>query len=288
MVINSLLTFMPMKISKQVFNFYINSSIHVAFSAFSLSWITLIEYDLPVDWPILLFVFFATIVGYNFVKYFGLARFHYIRLDGRLKWIQLFSLCCVFAMCYFMLQLRSMVFLYVLLLGAITFLYAIPMLPRRFFLDGKQNLRSIGGLKVYLISLVWTGVTVFLPLVNNGYNIDSHVLLTALQRYAFITVLMLPFEIRDLQFDSIKLATIPQKIGQKQTKIMGLILLLVVVLIEFVMAGSTSLNSIILTTMVVLTLFLLLGATKKQDKYYSAFWVEGIPIIWLALLLIFT
>ncbi len=280
-----MIIFTAMKGFKILFSFYINSSIHVALSAFALSWITLIEFQLPIDWNILLFIFFAAIVGYNFVKYFGVARFHYIRLDERLKYIQLFSLCCGVAMCYFMFRLSTRVILYVMVFAGITFLYAMPFLPKRFFLDGKQNLRSVGGLKVYLISLVWTGVTVFLPLINYGYSIDCLVFFAALQRYAFITALMLPFEIRDLQFDSIRLATIPQKIGVKRTKIMGGVLLLVVAFMELIMGKSIFTNSVVLIVVVLLVFAFLLGATKQQNKYYSAFWVEGLPILWLILLL---
>ena len=37
---------------------------------------------------------------------------------------------------------------------------------------------------------------------------------------------MLPFEIRDMQYDSLKLSTIPQRIGVMKTKIIGVFMLL--------------------------------------------------------------
>ena len=33
------------------------------------------------------------------------------------------------------------------------------------------------------------------------------------QRFLFVVVAILPFEIRDIQYDSLKLSTIPQQIG---------------------------------------------------------------------------
>ena len=48
-----------MRFIKQVFDFYINSSIHVALAVFSLAWITLLEFDLAYDESVLYFVFYA-------------------------------------------------------------------------------------------------------------------------------------------------------------------------------------------------------------------------------------
>ena len=104
---------------------------------------------------------------------------------------------------------------------------------RGFFLDSQHNLRSVGGLKVYVIAFVWSGVTVFLPLMNEQYPITLDVYVEGLQRFLLIIALMLPFEIRDLQFDSIKLFTIPQQIGLKKTKILGVWLLVIFFFTEF-------------------------------------------------------
>ena len=40
----------------------------------------------------------------------------------------------------------------------------------------------------------------------------------ATQRYLYVVIAILPFEIRDMQYDSIKLSTIPQQIGIIKTK----------------------------------------------------------------------
>ncbi|MBJ6366826.1 UbiA prenyltransferase family protein [Snuella sedimenti] len=272
-----------MKVIRELFNFYINSSIHVALSVYSLAWITLITYGVPYDENVLYFIFYASITGYNFVKYFGVAKFHHRRLANWLKWIQIFSFFSFLFMCYYALRLQTITLLYIGGFGLITFLYAIPFLPKRFFLDSKQNLRSIGGLKVYLIALVWAGVTVLLPLINNGQGINMDIVLTAVQRFVFIVALMLPFEIRDLQYDSIKLATIPQKIGVQQTKLLGSMLLLVFVWLEFFkeQTGRTSMMAFLIIAF--LTMLFLIFSRVNQSKFYSSFWVEGIPILWLIL-----
>ena len=275
-----------MRTIKSIFDFYIDSSIHVALSVVALSWISLLEFDLKFDKYILLFVFFASITGYNFVKYFGLAKFHHRSLSSWLRITQIFSLFCFIALCYFLMKLQEDTIFYIGIFSIVTFLYAIPILPRAIFLDKQKNLRSISGLKVYIIALVWSGVTVILPLANQNYDITDDVILTFAQRFLFVLVLMLPFEIRDLNYDSLKLATIPQKIGVRQTKILGLILLFVFYFLEF-FKDEVNLNYLLGSSVIlVVTLLFLVFSKKKQDKYYSAFWVEGLPVIWLGILLL--
>tara|TARA_R100001377_G_C3187747_1_gene109258 strand:+ start:901 stop:1734 length:834 start_codon:yes stop_codon:yes gene_type:complete len=276
-----------MRLVKQIVDFYINSSIHVALSVFALSWITLIEYQIPFDTNVLFFIFFASIVGYNFVKFFGLAKFHHRSLSNWLKIIQIMSLVCFLIMGYFIIQLQTKTLLYLTAFALVTFLYAIPFLPKKLYLDRQKNLRSISGLKVYVIALVWAGVTVLIPLINNDQHVDVIVVWFFIQRFLLVLALMLPFEIRDMQFDSIKLATIPQKIGILNTKIIGVLLSLLFFGMEFLMPSIEMGKLLIQLVITVLIIISILFARKNQGKYYSGFWVEGIPILWLALMLLF-
>ncbi|WP_406684829.1 hypothetical protein N1F78_03660 [Seonamhaeicola sp. MEBiC1930] len=273
---------------KHILNFYINSSIHVALSVCSLTWITLIEFQIPFDKPLLFFLFFASITGYNFVKYFGIAKFHHRRLANWLKTIQIFSFFCFLLLCFFAMKLSVKTLLYILGFGMLTFFYAIPFLPKRFFVDKQQNLRSIGGFKIYLIAFVWSGVTVLIPLVNNDIQLYADVFITGLQRYIYVIVLMLPFEIRDLRFDNLKLSTIPQKIGVIKTKIIGLFLLAVMFALEFFKDDIQLTQVFVLGIILISTLIVVVLARIEQGKYYSSFWVEGIPILWLGLLQLFS
>jgi len=275
-----------MKVLKQLFNFYINSSIHVALAVYSLTWITLLEYKIPYDETILYFIFYASITGYNFVKYFGVAKFHHRSLINWLKAIQIFSFICFLLMCYYAFKLNTKTLFFIFCFGVVTFFYAIPFLPKHLFLDKQHNLRSVGGLKIYLIALVWSGVTVFLPLINNDYLINFDIILTGIQRFIFVIVLMLPFEIRDVRYDSLKLGTIPQKIGVRQTKIIGSFLLVLFFVLEL-FKDETALNQIfVLLIISILTILFLIYSKIEQGKYYSVFWVEGLPILWLILLLL--
>jgi len=276
-----------MRFLKIVFDFYINSSIHVALAVYALTWITLSSFGISYDENILYFNFYATVTGYNFVKYFGLAKFHHRSLASWLKIIQIFSFICFMFLCYYASKLETKTLFWIGAFALVTFLYAIPFLPKKIFLDEQQNLRSVSGLKIYIIALVWSGVTVLLPLLNNKFHLNTDVLITTLQRFLFVIALILPFEIRDMNYDSIKLSTIPQRIGIKMTKKIGVYLLIVFYVLEYFKDEVRIKHLIILLIITVLTMLLILFSRKNQGKYYSAFWVEAVPLIWLILLILF-
>ena len=271
---------------KTIFRFYINSSIHVALAVASLCLITLIDFELSIDWNLIFFCFFATISGYNFIRYFGLAKFHHRSLAIWLKQIQIFSFICFIPLGYFTLQLERVTIYYLLGLGLITFFYAIPFLPKSLFIDGSKNLRAISGLKIYVIAFVWCIVTVVIPLINEGINIGHDAILTTIQRFLYVLIVMLPFEIRDMQYDSLKLSTIPQQIGVKATKIIGVTLLVVFFLIELFMDNRGATKMLILAAISLIVLWFLLISKVQQPEYYNSFFVEGIPVVWFLLKLI--
>ncbi|WP_411768681.1 hypothetical protein [Winogradskyella sp. A3E31] len=272
---------------QRLFDFYINSSIHVALAVVAFTQITYVYFNIVTDFNILIFVGFATISGYNFVKYFGLAKFHHRSLANWLKIIQVFSLICTVAMVYFALQLELRTLIYLSCFGVITFLYAIPLVPKHYVFDENKNLRQIGGLKIYVIALVWASITVGLPVYNAELDFNWDVVITCIQRFLLVVVLTLPFEIRDLKYDSLKLSTIPQTIGIKNTKGIGALVLILIFNLEFLkdeLVSNTVLTHLI---MILLILILLMGSRKNQAKYYSSFIVESVPIVWLVLLILF-
>jgi hypothetical protein len=271
-----------MQILKRIIDFYINSSIHVALAVCGLVWVTLLNFNVGADLDFVFFIFFATITGYNFVKYFGLAKFHHRRLASWLKAIQIFSFLCFVALAYYTFKLKTETIFYFLGLGLITFLYAIPFLPKKIFVEA-GNLRAIGGLKIYVIAFVWTCVTVLIPLLDENYVLDNDMVIEFVQRFLYVVIATLPFEIRDMKYDSLKLATIPQKIGVYKTKVIGVLLIILVFLLEFFKDEFYVNKTIILSVICVLLLLFLLLCTKNQKHYYSSFWVEGIPILWAIL-----
>lgn len=271
-----------MNLSKQLLDFYVNSSIHVALAVCALVGVTVLELGLYADNVIFCFVFFATISGYNFVKFFGVAMFHHKRLAKWLKTIQIFSFCCFLLMCFYALKLQMQTLFVIGVFAVFTFLYAIPCLQSR-----TKSLRHVEGLKVYVIALVWMGVTVFLPIIEANIDLTVDVGIISVQRFAYVLVLMLPFEIRDLKYDPLGLETIPQKIGVKQTKVLGLFLLGLMLFLEGFKTYFEMSRLLVLGLVATVTAVFLFKSEKEQGRYYAAFWVEALPILWLLLLLFF-
>jgi hypothetical protein len=268
-----------MRYLKTLFNFYINASLHVALAVYSFVRITEIYFELEYNEPLNYFIFFATITGYNFVKYAGVAKLHHISLTKNLKAIQVFSLLSFLLMCFYAYLLPKGILFWVLPFALLTLLYAIP------FLSGfKRNLRNISHLKIIIIALVWAGITVLLPILDSHKQIDLQTVLFFVQRFLIVMVLVLPFDLRDLNFDAISLQTIPQKIGAQKTKKLGLILLLFSLMIELLFSTEITIKNGFIFMFFIILIFLM-RAAKNQSKYYSSFWVEAIPFFWWILLL---
>jgi len=235
-------------------------------------------FDLPYNESLDYFIFFGTITGYNFAKYAGVAKLHHRSLTTHLKVIQIFSLICFLLLCYYAWQLSIKTLLLFVPLGVLTLLYAIP------FLSGFQkNLRSIGYLKIIVVALVWTGVTVFVTVLDVKEEFTNQLYLTAIQRFFLVIALILPFDIRDEKYDAISLQTIPRKIGIEKTKILGYILLGTCLVLEFIITSNNSFR-ISFLTLSLLAFILLMKAGENQSKYYSSFFVEALPIIWWIML----
>lgn len=271
--------FCDMNVFKKIIDFYINSSIHVAFAVYAFLRITELYVEIPYQKNLNYFIFFGTITGYNFVKFAGVAKLHHRSLTRNLKIIQNFSFFCFLAMCFYAFLLPINTLLLATPFAFLTLLYAVP------FLSGfEKNLRNIGYLKIIIVALVWAVFSVIIPIFEAVKSFSYEAVLLFIQRFFIVIVLILPFEIRDLQFDAISLQTIPRKIGIPKTKRLGLILMLFSLLISYVLSVNFETKNAFMIFFF-LVIVLLMRAKVNQSKYYSAFWVEALPITWWLLLL---
>ena len=268
-----------MKLLSSVFSFYINASIHVAFAVLALVGISALEYDIEIPIELWVFIFFGTITGYNFVKYAKIAGLRHRELTNSLRSIQIFSFICFGITSYFTFQLSFDILLLIGGFALLTFFYAVPFLK-------SKNLRSLTSLKIFVVALVWAGVTVIVPLLSVGVELNADILLTFIQRFFIVIVLTIPFEIRDLQFDVASLRTLPQQLGVNRVKALGLFLLLICLIIEGLkdeFSGGYFMSLLIVCALITGALF---GSSKRQLKYFASFWIEGIPIVWFGVLLL--
>ncbi|GAA4316868.1 hypothetical protein GCM10023115_42030 [Pontixanthobacter gangjinensis] len=270
-----------MRFLEKAFELYINSSIHVSLAVVAFTMITFFEHDLLIDTDLLAFVFFASVTGYNFVKYAGIAKLHHLSLATNLRLIQLFSLLCFIALIYYSFQLKFEVLVAAGIMGLLTMFYAIPIF------GGEKNLRSLPGLKIFIIAVVWAGSSVILPLINAGKLLGIDLLVDFLQRLMLVVVLTLPFEIRDLNFDNERLGTIPQRLGVNLTKVFGLVLLFLIFASDLVQNNFDSTEFLSCLVILVASAFLLWNSSREQNKYYASFWVEAVPVMYLGVYLLF-
>ena len=94
---------------------------------------------------------------------------------------------------------------------------------------------------------------------------------------------MIPFEIRDKHKDMYNVKTIVHIYGIKNSKIIGYFILmtaLTLTVITYYLSGDTVLKNS--TTLIILvTGVLIYLSSEKQNKYYSSFIVESVPMIWI-------
>ena len=269
-----------MNLFKNILNFYVNSSIHVALAVYSLVRITELYFYLPYNENLDYFIFYATITGYNFIKYAGVAKFYHRSLTKSMRLIQIFSFLSFCLFVYYGSNLSTTVLIYFIPFAVLTLVYVVP-----FFGGFQKNLRRVSYLKIFLVAFVWSGVTTVIPLIVGEYQYEVSIILLFVQRMLFILVLILPFEIRDMKLDFKNLKTLPQKIGIEKTKKVGFVLLLFSLTIEFLITTSFAYRNSYLVICFILLIFLM-RSTQNQSKFYSSLWVESIPIFWWILILI--
>ena len=258
-----------------VFDSYVKYNFHVGLTVWALAYITALDFGLNLKFTHQLIFFIAPFLGYNFIKfnlfYRKASYVKTIRFNLLLGFF-LLSILILGWVVFFLPIFSQWLLFFTMLLGL---LYCLP-LP-----GSKINFRGLKGLKIHLVALCWVLMTVFLPLTLEGKSLREFSLIYGLQRYIFVIAATLPFEIRDLKLDHPNLSTWPQRWGVKKTKILGLILLIFFLFLETLFTFSSRFE---VTAMIaIILMFFILLSKKEQPKYFSSFWVEGIPILWLLL-----
>lgn len=266
---------------KQVFDFYLRSSIHVALSVYALVQMTHFMFHIEADEPMANFAFLGTIVGYNFVKYHALAKAQKKQMRKELKLIALLSFFSLVGVGYYFFQLELITQIVSVGVLALTLLYTLPFFPNR------KNARNWAGVKIYIVSLCWVGVTLVLPLLNAHTVLGTDFYLKCVQRFILVFVLILVFEILDLTNDDPHLKTVPQQIGVKRTKALGLLLLLPFYFLEFLKTNFIEKQLIVNLVLVLMLSMFLVFVNEKRSQYYTSFWVESIPVFWWLMVVLF-
>lgn len=139
----------------------------------------------------------------------------------------------------------------------------------------KYFVREIPLFKIFYVGLTWALINSWLILPH----FNSEIFWIS---WIFITALVLPFDIRDMQSDTI--VTFPRLIGIQNTKYLAYVLVFIALLISiFYLKNSYSLAFFL--TSIVTFVMIYFSENSNRDSYFS-FWVEscsGLPMLFLIL-----
>ncbi|MCX6183959.1 MAG: hypothetical protein NTX74_02710 [Flavobacterium sp.] len=255
-----------MRILRSIFDFYIQSSLHVGLAVLALLHCTnlLAKYNLPP--PLSSVVFWGTVMGYNFLKYSALFWQGKWK-SNRIVALTLFTVLAGICFLYNLLQLSWAAQGYLLSAGLLVLCYPL--------------LRKYGWLKLFFVSAAVTYITVFIPLVLEK-QFDHELVFLSVQRFFLLSSLLIPFEIWDSDNDPLSLYTLPQRLGIPKTKILGYVLLLPVVALMCWQA-EYHLTTLVVVLLAVLSIYF---TSLQRSTYYTSFWVESVPILWWGILVL--
>lgn len=254
-----------MRILRSIFDFYIQSSLHVGLAVLALLHCTnlLAKYNLPP--PLSSVVFWGTVMSYNFLKYSALFWQGKWK-SNRIVALTLFTVLAGICFLYNLLQLSWAAQGYLLSAGLLVLCYPL--------------LRKYGWLKLFFVSATVTYITVAIPLLLEG-NLHQELVVLLVQRFFLLSSLLIPFEIWDSANDPLFLHTLPQRLGIPKTKILGYGLL-IPFLILIAWQSNRQGSSLVVALLAALSIYF---TQPIRSKYFTAFWVESVPIVWWVVLL---
>lgn len=250
---------------RKVFDFYIKSSIHVAFAVYCLLEVTVVSNRLNSNDNFSICVFFGTVLGYNFLKYYVIFNKGNFRSNQNFAILILSFFAGIgFLISFYFLSYSNQKL--IVISGLLVLSYPF--------------LRKYGWLKLFLVSFVVTFITVYIPFQTvNWLPIEFY--LSLIQRFFLLTSLLIPFEIMDSKIDDKSLNTLPQLMGIDSTKLFGILLVIPFIVLEFLKLHP----SYLVLPIAVVTVVFINFTELDRNKYYTSFWVESVPIFWWLLLL---
>ena len=187
---------------KKALEFIVYSNIWVAVAVASLSALSMLLFG-QYKWNVIAFTFFGTLLMYAYARWFvSPAREDEVTSkltdwtsDNKLYYF-LSGVIGVIGSMWYVFTLSKNGLIIIIVCAGVSALY-----PVQFLKKGQLALRNVAGLKLFVISAVWSIVTVILPAVELGLSISFELVIFTIQRFLFIMAITIPFDIRDLRID---------------------------------------------------------------------------------------
>ncbi|WP_045498308.1 hypothetical protein [Chryseobacterium sp. StRB126] len=210
--------------------------------------------------PTILLIFITYFSGYIYTKYQYTQYFFRILVLNAVA-----GVVCAFLIIHNHNEVRLLKWFIIVVLG---------LLYNSFFLD--VYIRKIPLLKVFYVGLVWA-------LVNCWLTLPEFSLPIFLISFFYITALVLPFDIRDMNSDTVK--TFPMLIGVQNTKYIAYGLVFISSLIGVFYLKPLYAVAFFLSS-IITYIFIYFSENKRDDTYFS-FGVEtcsALPFLFLLIM----
>lgn len=256
------------------------SNLWIALGASCYAATTYFLLNAPLDYVYLVLIFFATFFAYNFQR---LVRLNTLTqpLSERQVWLvkhqksmRLITLASFFATV--MVSFYALEFMDVLLLLPSLILV---LLYATFFVNTKKGLRDLPLLKIFLIGSVWAYVLGVFPLLKMD-NYSNWMWIFS-DKFFFIMALAIPFDIRDLNVDSVDKKTFPQLLGINGSKLLASIFLVTSFTIQF-MVLQNNMNAFQSLYFLMVLALILFTHSQRHELYFSGL-LDGVLVVslWL-------
>jgi 4-hydroxybenzoate polyprenyltransferase len=267
---------------RKIIDLLFYSNVYIAAGAVAMTWQTqLILFGKFQFDSLAVLVFFATMFIYASHRLVGLFSVKEFLSEGRFKvintyknhiWIYTGIALIGLAYAFFQVNLRLQMALVVP--GLISVGYVIPFLGRTKEKRGLR-LRDLNWIKIFLIAIVWSYVTVILPILEVR-GVEWADLLILLERMIFIFMITLPFDIRDLKVDEFnKVKTIPAVYGIPKTMqlvLFSFLFLMILVILNYVIIPPKPLYFAFFglwLSLISTYIFIRISINKTDDYYFT-------------------
>jgi 4-hydroxybenzoate polyprenyltransferase len=286
------------KIFQPAFDFLLFSNVFMALCAVAQGFLTFYLIGAKPVYSVGGMLFVSTLAIYNFSILITKPKHPENSHYKRVRWffahyrlmvtLTIVSILCIIPL-FILLSGESKILL--IFLGVLSFCYGLPLFAMG---DKKFGLRNIPGLKLFLITLVWTMSIVLLPILEaQAMHLatvsmrDTTILIA--KRFLLICALAIPFDIRDLFEDKqLGLKTIPVAWGEKNAYLICQVLLAGYILLLFIFRyNGLSSNFWALALSTVLAGWLIFRSKWEKNEYYYFFYLDGVLILQYVFVLVF-
>jgi 4-hydroxybenzoate polyprenyltransferase len=257
--------------------YYLSRFIHLMFCIAGLIYFTYTSAAIIPDWLYIAVISAGTWVYYNLHRIITTAK----RAGDKISWkdpsVLLYLVLLILLFLISVLHFMDIhYFFWISFASLVSLFYLYPIHSE------KLTLRNVPYIKTGLIALVFTIVTLVIPLWGKGFEIVE-ILLLAISRLFFISTLCLIFDIGDIQDDRTKgLKTFPLTLGPVRTVFLALFLLILTFLIEAYSTYNFTIDvkgMFALTVTYGVTAFLVLKANPSRSDVYFLFFTDGMMLL---------